>query len=165
MKRKKIDIARCTVERLMRQLGNQGVRRGKKIKTTHAQPTDQCPLDKVNRQVRASQPNALWVSDVTFVSSWRGFVYVAFVIDTFANRILGWSLPSAASATVMTTPWPRRSSAPSKPKSSIGWARGNPKIRSNGKPCNGWTGSTRTACLSRSVTSRQSKRSRNTNKP
>ena len=90
MKREKIDIARCTVERLMRQLGIQGVRRGKKIKTTYGQPTYQCPLDKVNRQFRASQPNELWVSDFTFVSTWRGFVYVAFVIDTFANRIVGW---------------------------------------------------------------------------
>ena len=90
MKREKIDVARCTVERLMRQLGIQGVRRGKKIKTTHGQPADQCPLDKVNRQFRASMPNELWVSDFTFVSTWRGFVYVAFVIDTFANRIVGW---------------------------------------------------------------------------
>ncbi len=68
----------------------QGVRRGKKIKTTYGQPAEQCPLDKVNRQFRASQPNELWVSDFTFVSTWRGFVYVAFVIDTFANRIVGW---------------------------------------------------------------------------
>ena len=90
MKRAKIDIARCTVQRLMRQLGIQGVRLGKKIKTTHGQPTDQCPLDKVNRQFRASMPNELSVSDFTFVSTWRGFVYVAFVIDTFANRIVGW---------------------------------------------------------------------------
>mgnify|MGYP000208996487 CR=1 FL=1 len=85
MKREKIDIARCTVERLMRQLGIQGVRRGKKIKTTYGEPANQCPLDKVNRQFRASQPNELWVSDFTFVSTWRGFVYVAFVIYTFAT--------------------------------------------------------------------------------
>ena len=90
MKRDKIDVARCTVERLMRQPGIQGVRRGKKIKTTQGQPADQCPLDKVNRQFRASQPNEPWVSDFTFVSTWRGFVHVAFVIDTFADRIVGW---------------------------------------------------------------------------
>ena len=60
MKREKIEVARCTVERLMRQLGIQGVRRGKKIKTTHGQPADQCSLDRVNRQFRASQPNELW---------------------------------------------------------------------------------------------------------
>lgn len=90
MKRENIEIARRTVERLMRQLGIEGVRRGKKVKTTHGRPADQCPLDKVNRQFRASQPNELWVSDFTFASTWRGFVYVAFVIDTFANRIVGW---------------------------------------------------------------------------
>ena len=88
MKRENIEIARCTVERLMSQLGIEGVRRGQKVKTTHGQPADQCP--KVNRQFRASQPNELWVSDFTFVSTWRRFVYVAFVIDTFANRIVGW---------------------------------------------------------------------------
>ncbi len=90
MRREKIDIAHCRVERLMRQLGIQRVRRGKKIETTYGQPADQCPLDKVNRQSRASQPNELWVSDFTLVSTWRGFVYVAFVIDTFANPIVGW---------------------------------------------------------------------------
>jgi len=90
MKREKFDIARCTVERLMGDIGIEGVRRGKKVKTTYGQPAELCPLDKVNRQFRASQPNQLWVSDFTFVSTWRGFVYVAFVIDTFANRIVGW---------------------------------------------------------------------------
>ena len=90
MKREQFDIARCTVERLMRNIGIEGVRRGKKVKTTHGQSAELCPLDKVNRQFRASQPNQLWVSDFTFVSTWRGFVYVAFVIDTFANKIVGW---------------------------------------------------------------------------
>lgn len=90
MKREKINVARCTVEQFMRQLGIQGVRRRKKIKTTYGQPADQRPLDKVNRWFSASQPNKLWVSDFTFVSTWRGFVYVALVIDTFAKRIVGW---------------------------------------------------------------------------
>jgi len=81
MKREQFDIARCTVERLMRDIGIEGVRRGKKVKTTHGQSADLCPLDKVNRQFRASQPNQLWVSDFTFVSTWRGFVYVAFVMS------------------------------------------------------------------------------------
>ena len=90
MKREGYDIARCTVERLMRDIGIEGVRRGKKVKTTRGVPIELCPLDKVNRQFRATQPNQLWVSDFTFVSTWRGFVYVAFVIDTFANRIVGW---------------------------------------------------------------------------
>lgn len=95
MKREKIDVSRCTVEQLMRQLGVQGVRRGRKIKTTHRQPADQCPRDKVNRQFRASMSNELWVSDFTFVSTWRGFVYIVFVIDTFANRIVGWKASTA----------------------------------------------------------------------
>lgn len=95
MKREKIDVARCAVAHLMRQLGIQDVRRGKKIKTTQGQPVDQCPLDKVNIQFRASMPNELWMSDFTFVSTWRAFVYVAFVIDTFANRIVGWKASAA----------------------------------------------------------------------
>lgn len=74
----------------MRDIGIEGVRRGKKVKTPYGQPAAVCQLDKVNRQFRASQPNQLWVSDFTFVSTWRGFVNVAFVIDTFANRIVGW---------------------------------------------------------------------------
>ena len=64
--------------------------RGKKVKTTYKQPAELCPLDKANRQFRTCQPNQLWVSDFTFLSTWRGFVYMAFVIDSFANRIVGW---------------------------------------------------------------------------
>ncbi|NSX55705.1 IS3 family transposase [Sulfitobacter sp. 1151] len=90
MKQEQFDIARCTVERLMRDIGIEGVRRGKKVKTTYGQPAEVCPLDKVNRQFRALIPKQLWVSGFTFVSTWRGFVYVAFVVDTFANRIVGW---------------------------------------------------------------------------
>lgn len=78
MKREKISIARCTVERLMRDIGIEGVRRGKKVKTTYGQPADACPLDKVNRQFRALMPNQLWVSDFTFVSTWREFVLCGF---------------------------------------------------------------------------------------
>lgn len=84
------DLARCTVERLMRDIGIEGVRRGKKIKTTWSDKTLPCPMDRVNRQFRATMPNQLWVSDFTYVSTWQGFVYVAFVIDTFANKIVGW---------------------------------------------------------------------------
>jgi hypothetical protein len=78
------------VERLMRQLGIRGVVRGKVQKTTRQDKALPCPSDKVNRQFRAPAPNTLWVSDFTYVSTWQGFVYVAFVIDTFANRIVGW---------------------------------------------------------------------------
>ena len=90
MKREKFDIARCTVERPMRDIGIKGVRRGKKVKTTWPDKALPCPLDRVNRQFRATMPNQLWVSDFTYVSTWQGFVYVAFVIDTFANKIVGW---------------------------------------------------------------------------
>ena len=90
MRREGYDLARCTVERLMRDIGIEGVRRGKKVKTTWPDKTLPCPMDRVNRQFRATMPNQLWVSDFTYVSTWQGFVYVAFVIDTFANKIVGW---------------------------------------------------------------------------
>ena len=83
-------VARCTVERLMRKLGIQGVRRGKVVRTTISDGAAICPLDKVNRQFRAERPNQLWVSDFTYVSTWQGWVYVAFVVDVFARRIVGW---------------------------------------------------------------------------
>jgi transposase InsO family protein len=74
----------------MKQLGLQGVIRGKPVKTTRPDPARPCPEDKVNRQFRAPAPNVLWVSDFTYVSTWAGFAYVAFTIDTFADRIVGW---------------------------------------------------------------------------
>jgi len=86
MKREKFDVARCTVERLMRDIGIKGVRRGKKIKTTWPDKALPCSMDRVNRQFRATMPNQLWVSDFTYVSTWQGFIYVAVVIDTFANK-------------------------------------------------------------------------------
>jgi putative transposase len=89
-------VARCTVERLMRRLGLRGVVRGKVIKTTHSDKAQPCPRDQVNRQFRAERPNALWVSDFTYVSTWAGFVYVAFVIDVYARRIVGWKVSSSA---------------------------------------------------------------------
>ena len=90
LNREGIAIARCTVERLMRRLGFQGVRRGKVVRTTVSDARAPCPLDRVNRVFRADRPNQLWVSDFTDVSTWAGFVYVAFVIDVFARRIVGW---------------------------------------------------------------------------
>ncbi len=90
MRREGFDIARCTVARLMRDIGIEGVVRGKKPKTTIPDRALPCPLDKVNRQFYATGPNILWVSDFTYVATWQGFVYVAFVIDVFARlcRIL-----------------------------------------------------------------------------
>ena len=90
LRREGFDIARCTVERLMRMLGLQGAIRGRARRTTIPDPALPCPLDRVNRQFRAPAPNRLWVSDFTYVSTWQGFAYVAFVIDTFADRIVGW---------------------------------------------------------------------------
>jgi putative transposase len=88
--REGITAARCTVERLMRRLGLRGALRGKSVKTTMPDPKAACPLDRVNRVFKADRPNQLWVSDYTYVSTWLGFVYVAFVVDVFARRIVGW---------------------------------------------------------------------------
>ncbi len=96
LKREGFEVARCTVERLMKQIGIRGAVRGKAIKTTVPDTSVPCPRDKVNRQFRASAPNLLWVSDFTYVSTWQGFVYVAFVIDTFADRIVGWRVSRSA---------------------------------------------------------------------
>ena len=96
LKREGVEAARCTVERLMRRQGLQGVVRGKPVKTTLSDKSRPCPLDRVNRQFRAERPNALWVSDFTYVSTWQGFVYVAFVIDVFARRIVGWRVSNSA---------------------------------------------------------------------
>jgi transposase InsO family protein len=88
--REEIVVARCTVERLMHSLGLQGVVRGRKCRTTIPDDSAARPLDRVNRQFQASRPNQLWVADFTYVATWSGFVYVAFVIDVFARRIIGW---------------------------------------------------------------------------
>jgi putative transposase len=90
LQREGMAVARCTVERLMRGLGLRGAVRGKAVRTTVSNPATPCPLDRVNRQFKADRPNQLWVSDFTYVSTWQGFVYVAFVIDVFARRIVGW---------------------------------------------------------------------------
>jgi transposase InsO family protein len=95
LKREGTQVARCTVERLMKHLGLEGVRRGKVIKTTKPDKALPCPLDRVNRQFKADRPNQLWVSDFTYVSTWQGWIYVAFVIDVFARRIVGWRVSSS----------------------------------------------------------------------
>jgi transposase InsO family protein len=95
MNREGIAVARCTVERLMRQEGLRGVSRGKRIRTTIPDVTAPRPLDRVNRQFKADRPNQLWVSDFTYVSTWQGWLYVAFVIDVFARRIVGWRVSSS----------------------------------------------------------------------
>jgi len=96
MQREGYDLARCTVARLMRDMELRGVIRGKTQRTTISNKADVCPLDLVNREFKASAPNQLWVSDFTYVSTWSGFVYVAFVIDVFARRIVGWRVSRTA---------------------------------------------------------------------
>jgi len=98
LKREGFDVARCTVVRLMQTLGLQGVIRGKPVRTTISDKSAPCPLDHVNRQFRAPRPNVLWVSDFTYVATWTGFVYVAFVIDAYARRIVGWRVSRTAHA-------------------------------------------------------------------
>ena len=94
MHREGLPIARCTVQRLMRQLSLEGARRGKKVRTTRPDTTRPCPLDLVNRQFKAQRPDQLWVADFTYVSTWQGQMFVAFVIDVYARRIVGWRVSS-----------------------------------------------------------------------
>ncbi|WP_156482894.1 IS3 family transposase [Sphingopyxis granuli] len=98
MNREGCAVARCTVERLMRELSLQGVIRGKPVRTTISNKAAPCPLDHVNRQFHAPAPNMLWVSDFTYVATWAGFVYVAFVIDVYARYIVGWRVSRTAHA-------------------------------------------------------------------
>ena len=98
LKREGFDVARCTVARLMRAMGLQGAVRGKPVRTTISDKAAPCPLDRVNRQFQAPRPNVLWVSDFTYVATWSGFVYVAFVIDAYARRIVGWRVSRTAHA-------------------------------------------------------------------
>ncbi|MDE1145013.1 MAG: IS3 family transposase [Azospirillaceae bacterium] len=98
LKREGHAVARCTVARLMRDLGLRGVIRGKPVRTTVSDKAAPCPLDHVNRQFHAPRPNMLWLSDFTYVATWQGFVYVAFVIDAYARRIVGWRVSRTAHA-------------------------------------------------------------------
>jgi transposase InsO family protein len=95
LRREGTAVARCTVERLMRLCGLQGVRRGKSVRTTVPDSKAACPRDRVNRQFKADRPSQLSVADFTYVSTWQGFVCVAFVIDVFARRIVGWRVSSS----------------------------------------------------------------------
>jgi len=99
LKRERFEVARCTVQRLMRQMGLCGLTRGKAFKvTTVADENAQRPADLVNRQFVAVRPNQLWVADFTYVATWRGFVYVAFVIDVYSRCIVGWRVSASMKA-------------------------------------------------------------------
>jgi transposase InsO family protein len=95
LKREKTKAARCTIERLMRQMGLQGVIRGRLFKTTIPDGEALRPPDLVDRDFSATRPNELWVADLTYVATWRGFVYVAFVIDVFSRMIVGWRVSNS----------------------------------------------------------------------
>ena len=95
MNREGIVVARCTVERLMRRLGIEGIRRGKRVRTTMPGKAAECPMDLVKRQFEVDRPNRLWVADFTYCSTWQGWLYVAFVIDAYSKRIVGWRASSS----------------------------------------------------------------------
>ena len=98
LQREGFEVARCTVARLMKAMGLEGATRGKTVRTTVSDKAAHCPLDHVNRRFQAPAPNRLWVSDYTYVANWQGFVYVAFIIDAFARRIVGWRVSRTAHA-------------------------------------------------------------------
>jgi transposase InsO family protein len=93
--REGVEVARCAVERLMREMGLRGVVRGRKCKTTIPDDLAERPRDLVKRNFTAERPNQLWVADLTYVVTWRGFVYVAFIIDVFSRKIVGWRVSSS----------------------------------------------------------------------
>ena len=101
LNREGIAVARCTVERLMAQLGLSGTTRGKARKTTIADPAAVRPADLVQRRFGPPAPNRLWVADLTYVSTWSGFAYVAFVTDAYARRILGWRVASTMATSMV----------------------------------------------------------------
>jgi transposase InsO family protein len=104
LNREGICVARCTVERLMSKLGLRGVVRGKSFKTTISEAKAPRPADLVERDFAAERPNQRWVADLTYVASWSGFVYVAFVIDAYSRFLVGWQV----SRSLRTDLWPRR---------------------------------------------------------
>jgi len=98
LKREGHDLARCTVARLMRGMGLQGVILGKPARTTISDKAAPCPMNHMNRQFKAPRPNALWISDFTYVATWSGFAHVAFIIDAYARRIVGWRVSRTRAA-------------------------------------------------------------------
>jgi putative transposase len=107
LRREGFDIARCTVSRLMHLMGLEGATRGKTIRTTVQDKAAPCPLDHVNRIFHAPAPNTLWLSDFTYVRTWTGFVHVAFVIDAYARRIVGWRVSGRRTPAWCSTRWSR----------------------------------------------------------
>ncbi len=98
LNREGIAVPRCRVERLMRSMGLCGRVRGKKCRTTRADPAAERPADLVDRHFHATAPNRLWVADLTYVATWSGFAYAAFIIDVFSRRIVGWRVSNTLRA-------------------------------------------------------------------
>ncbi|MGY3062955.1 transposase InsO family protein [Streptomyces sp. TE3672] len=96
LRREGITTARCAIERLMREDGLEGVIRGQRRRTTNPEPTAPSPPDLVNRRFTASRPNQLWVAGLTYIRTWSGWVYVAFVLDVYSRMIVGWQLATHA---------------------------------------------------------------------
>lgn len=109
LSREGIAVARCTTARLMRQMELTGAIRGKQVKTTVSDRAAPCPLDRVNRQFQSPKPNALWVADFTYVATWQGFVYVAFVIDASHGASSAGGYPVRRGLTLCSIPWSRPS--------------------------------------------------------
>ncbi|CAM5666987.1 MULTISPECIES: IS3 family transposase [Streptomyces] len=105
LQRKGIEVARCTVERLMRELGIEGVIRGQRRRTTVPEPSAPRPPDLVDRNFMALRPNQLWVADMTYVRTWSGWVYVAFVLDVYSRMIAGWQVASGPNSRWMPWRW------------------------------------------------------------
>jgi transposase InsO family protein len=95
LRREGVEVARCTVDRLMRVQGLSGAVRGRKVRTTIPDDAAERPQDLVKRSFKATAPNRLWVADLTYVATWAGFVYVAFVIDVFSRHIVGWRVSNS----------------------------------------------------------------------
>jgi putative transposase len=102
--RQGLPVAHCTVDRLMRDLGMNGVRRGRRVRTTVSDARASRPGDLLDRQFTAAEPNAVWVADFTYVRTWSGFAYVAFVVDCFAQRIVAWHASMSRPADLVITP-------------------------------------------------------------
>jgi len=103
LKREGTAVVRCTVERLMRELGLRGVRRGRQVRTTIPDETALRPMDLVQREFRAPAPNRLWVADISYVRTWSGFAYTAFIIDVFSRYIVGWHVSRSLHADLVLT--------------------------------------------------------------
>ena len=116
LRREGLPVARCTVERLMRQLGLAGVVRGRRRRTTIPATATERPLDRVQRQLTASRPDQLWVADFTFVATWQGFVYVAFVIDSLPAGSSAGALPDRCTPILSSMRSSRRCTLGTRPR-------------------------------------------------